>query len=107
MFKILSGKSGLLDECIGRGIERRECATQGRRHVSRHAFVEGLQARAEHARVDLGEEKRDAPAERGDGVAELPWDAAQSRRLRAWLFWSSAITLGLVALLYALARGLG
>lgn len=38
---------------------------------------------------------------------ELPWDAAQSRRLRAWLFWSSAITLGLVALLYALARGLG
>jgi hypothetical protein len=35
-----------------------------------------------------------------------PWDAAQGRRLRAWLLWSSAITLGLVALLYGLARGL-
>jgi hypothetical protein len=37
---------------------------------------------------------------------EAPWDAAQSRRLQAWLFWSSAITLGLVVLLYALARAL-
>lgn len=38
---------------------------------------------------------------------EVPWDAAQARRLRAWLLWSSAVTLGLVALLYALARALG
>jgi hypothetical protein len=37
---------------------------------------------------------------------ELPWDAAQGRRLRAWLLWSSAITLGMVALLYGLARAL-
>jgi hypothetical protein len=35
---------------------------------------------------------------------ELPWDEAARRRLRAWLFWSSALTVGLIALLYALAR---
>lgn len=35
---------------------------------------------------------------------ELPWDEAARRRLRAWLFWSATLTLGLVALLYALAR---
>jgi hypothetical protein len=35
---------------------------------------------------------------------EVPWDEAQGRRLAAWLFWSSLITLGLVLVLYALAR---
>jgi hypothetical protein len=35
---------------------------------------------------------------------EVPWDEAEERRLRAWLFWSSAITLSLVAVLYVLAR---
>jgi hypothetical protein len=35
---------------------------------------------------------------------EIPWDERQSRRLAAWLFWSSLITLGLVIVLYALAR---
>ena len=38
---------------------------------------------------------------------EVPWDAAQARRLRAWLLWSSVVTLGLVVLLYVLARALG
>lgn len=38
---------------------------------------------------------------------ELPWDEAQHRRLSAWLLWSSAVTLGLVLVLYALARLLG
>jgi hypothetical protein len=35
---------------------------------------------------------------------ELAWDASLQRRLWAWLAWSSAITLGLVLVLYALAR---
>ncbi len=35
---------------------------------------------------------------------ELPWDQAQRRRLSAWLLWSSVVTLGLVLVLYALAR---
>ena len=38
---------------------------------------------------------------------EVPWDEAQRRRLSAWLAWSSAVTLGLVLVLYALARLLG
>jgi hypothetical protein len=37
---------------------------------------------------------------------EIPWNASLRRHLRAWLAWSSAITLGLVAVLYALARWL-
>lgn len=37
---------------------------------------------------------------------ELPWDEAERRRLRAWLLWSSLVSVGLVGLLYALARGL-
>lgn len=35
---------------------------------------------------------------------EVPWDEAQGRRLAAWLFWSTLITVGLVLVLYALAR---
>jgi hypothetical protein len=35
---------------------------------------------------------------------EIPWDAAQERQLARWLLWSSVITLGLVVVLYALAR---
>ncbi len=38
---------------------------------------------------------------------EVPWDEAQRRRLDAWLVWSSLVTLGLVGVLYALARWLG
>lgn len=35
---------------------------------------------------------------------EVPWDEPQRRRLGAWLLWSSAVTLGLVVVLLALAR---
>lgn len=35
---------------------------------------------------------------------EVPWDESERRRLRAWLVWSSAITVSLVLVLYALAR---
>jgi hypothetical protein len=35
---------------------------------------------------------------------EVPWDEGQRRRLSRWLLVSSAVTLGLVAALYALAR---
>jgi hypothetical protein len=35
---------------------------------------------------------------------EAPWSAEDGARLRVWLLWSSVITLGLVAVLYALAR---
>ena len=35
---------------------------------------------------------------------ELPWDEGERRRLRAWLLWSSAVTVSLVLALYALAR---
>jgi tRNA(Ile2) C34 agmatinyltransferase TiaS len=34
----------------------------------------------------------------------VPWTTDESRRLRAWLAWSTGLTLGLVAVLYALAR---
>ena len=34
---------------------------------------------------------------------EIPWDAAETRRLRQWLAWSTAITLGLVVVLLVLA----
>ena len=37
---------------------------------------------------------------------EIPWDEAQGRRLKAWLLWSSMITIGLVGVLYGLARWL-
>jgi hypothetical protein len=33
---------------------------------------------------------------------EVPWDAAEARRLRRWLVWSTAITLGLVGVLLGL-----
>jgi hypothetical protein len=35
---------------------------------------------------------------------EVPWSAEDGARLRLWLLWSSVVTLGLVAVLYALAR---
>ena len=35
---------------------------------------------------------------------EVPWDEAQRRRLAGWLLWSSLLTVGLVLVLYALAR---
>jgi hypothetical protein len=38
---------------------------------------------------------------------EVPWDETEERRLSTWLFWSTAITLSLVAVLYVLARLLG
>ena len=34
----------------------------------------------------------------------VPWTADESRRLRRWLVWSTALTLGLVLVLYAAAR---
>jgi NADH pyrophosphatase-like protein len=34
----------------------------------------------------------------------VPWTADEARRLRAWLLWSTVLTLGLVVVLYALAR---
>lgn len=38
---------------------------------------------------------------------DVPWSAEDGARLRVWLRWSSVITLGLVGVLYALARWLG
>jgi hypothetical protein len=35
---------------------------------------------------------------------EVPWNEAQRRRLSGWLLWASALTVGLVLVLYALAR---
>lgn len=35
---------------------------------------------------------------------EVPWDESQRRRLARWLLWSSIATLGLVLVLFALAR---
>lgn len=37
---------------------------------------------------------------------EVPWDEDQRRRLASWLAWASAVTLGLVLVLYAAARWL-
>jgi hypothetical protein len=34
----------------------------------------------------------------------VAWTAEESRRLRRWLAWSTVLTLGLVVVLYALAR---
>lgn len=38
---------------------------------------------------------------------EVAWDDAQQRRLARWLLWSSVLTLGLVLVLYVLARLVG
>lgn len=35
---------------------------------------------------------------------EVAWDESERRRLRAWLAWSSAITVSLVLVLFFLAR---
>jgi hypothetical protein len=35
---------------------------------------------------------------------DVPWTPEDARRLRAWLVWSTVLTLGLVVVLYALAR---
>jgi hypothetical protein len=40
-------------------------------------------------------------------VVEVPWTPGDQTRLRAWLVWSTAITLGLIGVLYALARWSG
>lgn len=40
-------------------------------------------------------------------VVEVPWSPADQTRLRTWLVWSTAITLGLIGVLYALARWSG
>jgi hypothetical protein len=40
-------------------------------------------------------------------VVEVPWTEADQARLRRWLAWSTAITLGLIGVLYALARWSG
>jgi len=37
-------------------------------------------------------------------LVTVPWTADDARRLRAWLAWSTVLTLGLVVVLYALAR---
>lgn len=37
-------------------------------------------------------------------TVDAPWSEGDDRRLRAWLSWSTAITLGLVLLLLGLAR---
>ena len=34
----------------------------------------------------------------------VPWTPDEGRRLRAWLAWSTALTLGLIVVLYVLAR---
>ena len=39
-------------------------------------------------------------------TVEVPWSERDERSLRAWLSWSTAITLGLVLVLLALARWL-
>jgi hypothetical protein len=40
-------------------------------------------------------------------VVEVPWSPTDQSRLRAWLVWSTAVTLGLIGVLYALARWSG
>jgi hypothetical protein len=40
-------------------------------------------------------------------AVEVPWAPEDQARLRTWLVWSTAVTLGLVGVLYALARWLG
>lgn len=39
-------------------------------------------------------------------TVQVPWSERDERSLRAWLSWSTAITLGLVLILLALARWL-
>jgi hypothetical protein len=34
----------------------------------------------------------------------VPWSPEEGRRLKAWLAWSTALTLGLVVVLYVVAR---
>lgn len=37
-------------------------------------------------------------------TVEVAWDPSDQTRLRSWLIWSTAVTLGLIAVLFALAR---
>jgi hypothetical protein len=37
-------------------------------------------------------------------TVSVPWSPDEGRRLRAWLAWSTALTLGLVLVLYVVAR---
>jgi len=37
-------------------------------------------------------------------LVEMPWTPSDQARLARWLAWSTAITLGLIGVLYALAR---
>jgi hypothetical protein len=38
---------------------------------------------------------------------EVPWTEEESARLRRWLVWSTVLTLGLVGVLFAIARWAG
>lgn len=40
-------------------------------------------------------------------TVEVPWGPADQGRLRVWLAWSTLVTLGLIGVLYALARWAG
>ena len=75
--EILGRKSRLLDEGIGRSVQRREDGAEWRWRLSRDTRVQGLQPRSEHARVHLGQEERRAAPVGCERVAELVRHAAQ------------------------------
>ena len=77
MSEFLGRKSCLRDEGISRRVERGEEGPQPGRRVSNEPSIQRVQAGAEYARVDLGEEQRDAPPVWRDGVTESARDAAE------------------------------
>lgn len=40
-------------------------------------------------------------------TVEVPWSPSDQARLRSWLVWSTVVTLGLIGVLFALARFAG
>src|SRR5918996_3159570 len=77
MSEILGRKSCRLDEGVGRRVQFGEEGPQPWRRLSDEPSVQRLKTGAEHARVDLREEQRDASTEWRDGVTEPARDAAE------------------------------
>jgi hypothetical protein len=71
------------------------CPACGARLRGRAAGEVGGQPAYEVAVVGRAHLRRTVP---------VPWDPARRRRLAAWLRWSAAVTLGLIVVLYAVAR---
>ena len=83
-----------------------DAAVDGRPRAIGRCPACGVVLRARLREGDGGRRTFDVDAVGQPGVrrtVEMPWSERDERTLRAWLSWSTAITLGLVLVLLALA----